>query len=94
MRTAQQPPIDAPVSDAQRVESYQGAIREVHKALGETTGIMEDIAQLVLDYFEGKDDISEQAVKNVCEGALLLAANTRETFELPKDEEGLTKPPQ
>lgn len=88
MRTVQQPPPDAPVSDAQRVESYQGAIREVHKALAETVGIMEDIAQLVLDYFSGKDDISEEAVKNVCEGALLLANNTRETFELPNKEGG------
>lgn len=93
MRTTHQPLTEVPVSTDQRVESYQGAIRELHEAFTETVDILEDIVDNTLAFINCEEGIDKETLRCVCEGAQLLIASTREAFDLP-EKEGVDKTPQ
>lgn len=86
MRSTRQPPSDAPLNGDQAAEAYLGALKECHSALMDTTDILQEVSQTVIDFLDEKDDIDPDALKEVCERALTLVASTKEEFSLGQPE--------
>lgn len=82
MRPTRQPDSDAPVTDRQRLESYQGAVRELHQALSETVDILEAVTDAALVMLDTPEDMDAEAFQEVCVRAQALVESTRKEFEL------------
>lgn len=86
MRSTRQPSPNAPFNGEQAAEAYLGALKECHSALMDTTDILQDVSQTVIDFLDEKDDIDPDALKEVCVRALTLVESTREEFSLGQSE--------